>query len=300
MTEPPAVASVLSQNTQGLLWGLLASALFATVAALAKLASADYHVLQILFFRQLVVFISCLPTVAATFPSSLKTKHPALHVVRLVASFVALACGLWAITLLPLTTAITLSFAQVLFIALLAFFFLQEKLGVHRLGAVAVGFLGVLMVMRPGVEGLLNIDAVVPVVGAMGAGLAIVSVRRLSQTESTATLLVYQSTFVGILAAIPLLWLWKTPDLQGLLLLLGMGLLACTGQWIGVKALRLGEASVVGNIQYTQLIYAAFLGFLMFNEVPDGYTIAGAAVIICSSLYIVYRENLQQKSERDN
>ena len=282
----------LSSNAQGILWALFAYALFAVAAAMAKLASVDYHVLQILLFRQLVVFLSCLPSIAKSFPCSLKTQHPGLHIVRLMGAFVGLSGSLLAVTLLPLTTAITLGFAQVLFVALLALFFLKERVGVHRIGAVTVGFVGVVIVMRPGAEGLFNVSALVPVVAAMGAGVAMISVRKLSQTESTATLLVYQAVFVGVLAGIPLFWLWQTPDLKGLLILLGMGVLATAGQWVGVKGLRLGEASVIGNIQYMQLIYAAILGYFLFDEIPDGYTLIGGAVIISAALYIVYRERL--------
>ena len=120
-----------------------------------------------------------------------------------------------------------------------------------------------------------------------------------SQSESTQTLLVYQSLFVGVLAGVPLFWFWKSPDLGGALFLLAMGILATVGQWVGVKALRLGEAIVVGNIQYMQLIYAAILGFFLFGEVPDIYMIAGAAIIIGSSIYIIHCEALSKKNKFD-
>ena len=296
MLPPTGSAPVLNVNTQGVLWALLAFALFAVVSAMAKIASVEYHVLQILFFRQLVVFLSCLPSIAKSFPSTLKTQHLGLHAARLMGAFVALSCGLWALTLLPLTTAITLGFVQVLFVALLAKFFLQERVGIHRLGAVVAGFVGVVIVMRPGAEGILNFAALVAVVGAMGGGVAVISIRKLSHTESTATLLVYQSGFVGLLAGVPLFWLWQSPDLRGLLLLLSMGVLATVGQWVGIKALRMGEASVIGNIQYVQLIYAAILGYFLFGEIPDAYTLTGAGVIISAALYIVYRERLAKNS----
>ncbi len=281
---------VLANNIQGVLWALLATGLFAIVAAMAKVAVTEYHVLQILFFRQIVVFLSSLPSIANSFPQSLKTKHPEMHVVRLLGAFVALSTSIWAVAVLPLTTAITLAFAQVFVVALLAMWFLKEPVGLYRIGAVIVGFIGVVVVMRPGVDGLINIYALIPLAGAVGAAFAVISVRKLSQTESTATLLVYQAVFVGILSGIPLLWLWVTPDLPGLLFLLAMGVLATIGQWVGVKALRLGEASVIGNIQYTQLIYATVLGYALFDEIPDAYTLIGAAIIIGSALFIIHRE----------
>jgi len=297
--QAQGIPAQLPDNLKGVLWALLATALFAIVAAMAKVAVNEYHVLQILFFRQVVVFLSCLPTIAKSFPESLKTRHPKMHAARLIGAFVALSCGIWAVAVLPLTTAITLGFGQVFFVALLALIFLSEPVGKHRIGAVVAGFIGVVIVMRPGVDGIVDVHALIPILAAFGAGIAVISVRKLSQTESTQTLLVYQSLFVGALAGVPLFWFWKAPDLGGTLFLLAMGILATVGQWVGVKALRLGEASVVGNIQYMQLIYAAILGFFLFGEVPDIYTIAGAAIIIGSSIYIIHREALSKKNKLD-
>jgi drug/metabolite transporter (DMT)-like permease len=283
-----------SNNLKGVFWALIATALFAAAAAMAKVSVESYHVLQILFFRQLVVFISSLPSIAQSFPASLKTQRPLIHTFRLIGAFIALSGSIWAVSVLPLTTATTLGFAQVFFIALLALYFLKEPVGKHRLSAVVVGFLGVIVVMRPGVDGVLNIHAFIPIVAALGASVAIISVRKLSQTESTSTLMLYQALFVGVLSGVPLLWLWVTPNLPDLLFLLTMGVLAAGGQWAGVIALRLGEASVIGNIQYVQLIYVTLLGFILFAEVPDKYTLIGAAIIISSSVYLMHRESLSK------
>ncbi len=282
----------VSDNVKGILWAILAAALFAIAATMAKVAVNEYHVLQILFFRQIVVLLSSLPSIAKSFPQSLKTQHPGIHVLRLAGAFVALSCGIWAVAVLPLTTAVTLGFAKVFFVALIAMHFLKEPVGAHRIVAVLVGFIGVVVVIRPGIEGIFDTAALIPVAGAIGAAVAATSVRKLSQSESTATLLVYQSLFVGMLAGVPLFWLWVTPDLNGTLFLLAMGVIAAAGNWVGVKALRIGEASVVGSIEYTQLVYAAILGFLLFSEIPDIYTIVGAAIIIGSSLYMFHRQVL--------
>jgi len=290
--ESPAIYN----NAKGILWALAAAALFAAVAAMAKLAVRDYHVLEILFFRQIAVFFSALPAIVRTFPQSLGTQSPGLHGLRLTGGFVALSSGIWAVAVLPLTTATTLAFAQVFFVALLALWFLKEPVGRHRIGAVVVGFVGVIVVMRPGVDGFIDTYALIPVAGALGAAVAIASVRGLSRTESTATLLAYQAIFVGTLAGVPLFWLWKTPDAQGFALLVSMGVVATLGQWVGVKSLRLGEASVVGNMEYSKLIYAAILGYALFDEVPDVYTLAGAFIIIGSSVYIFHREAVRGKT----
>lgn len=284
-----------TDNIKGILWALVAAGLYSIVTAMAKVALNEFDVLQILFFRQIVVFASSLPSIAKSFPQSLKTRHPGIHALRLIGAFVALSCGIWAVAVLPLTTATTLAFAQVFFVALIALQFLNEPVGRHRIAAVIVGFIGVVIVMRPGVDGFLDLNTLIPILGALGAAVAVNSVRKLSQTESTATLLVYQALFVGLLSGVPLIWLWMTPDLDGLLFLLSMGILATVGQWVGVQALRLGEASVVSNIEYVKLIYAAILGYLLFSEVPDYYTIVGAIIIVGSAIYIFRRENMRKK-----
>ncbi len=295
MADSVPTADNSVNNVKGILLALLSTALFTIVAAMSKIAVDDYHVLEILFFRQLVIFLSCVPSLKKSPLSSLKTQRPKMHLVRLIGAFLALSCGIWAVSVLPLTTALTLGFAQVFFTALLALFFLNEVVGKHRIAAVIIGFIGVIIVMRPGVDGIIDLNALIPILGAIGTAIAIISVRTLSQTESTATLLLYQAIFIGILAGVPLFWLWQTPDLAGTLLMLSIGTISALASWIGIQSLRLGEASVIANIQYMQLIYGAILGYLLFSELPDSYTIIGAAIIIRSSVYIYRREALRKK-----
>lgn len=282
----------MSNTLQGTLWALLATALFATVAAMAKVAVSEYHVLQILLIRQGIVFLSAVPSLLKTFPNSLKTQHPVLHALRLLGSFTALSTNIWAVAVLPLTTAVTLAFAQVFFAALLALKFLNEPVGVHRIAAIVVGFVGVVVVMRPGIDGLIDRNALIPVVGAFGAAVAVTCVRRLSQTESTATLLAHQAIFIGAMAGAPQIWLWVTPSWPDFIFLVSLGILATIAQWAGIKALRLGEVSIIGAIEYMKLIYASILGYALFDEVPDLHTVAGAAIIVGSSIYIFQRETM--------
>ncbi len=286
-TENPAAGNSGAENRRAVLWALAATALFSLAAALAKRASAEVHVLEILFFRQMIVLASTLPALARGFPASLKTRRPALHAARLGGAFVALGCGIWAVSALPLSTATTLGFTQVFFVSGLARVALKEPFGPWRLGATALGFLGVLVVMRPGAGGIVDPRALIPLAGALGAAVAVTSVRRLAQSESTATLLAYQSLFVGLMAGLPMLWLWRTPDAQGLALLLAMGVVAMLGQWAGVRALRLGEAGLVGNLEYMKLVYAILLGAVLFDEWPAPATLAGAGLIVLASALVL-------------
>lgn len=280
----------MSPNLKGVLLALGATAMFAVAAALTKLASADYNVLQILFVRQIVIMIAVAPSMAHNFPQNLMTRHVGLHGIRLTGAFIALACGFWAVAVLPLTTATVLAFSSVFFTTLLAVAFLGERVGAPRISAIAIGFVGVLIVMRPGISGVADLHALIAIAAALGAATAKTSVRRLSASESTATLLAYQAIFVGVLAGLPMIWLWVTPDWTGAVLLISIGLVSTLAQWAGVMALRAGEASLVTSVDYMQLIYAAILGYWLFAEWPDLYTLAGAALIVGSALFTVRRE----------
>lgn len=288
--------SIRALSSSGVAWALLAALLYTLAAAAAKVLVGDVHVLEILFFRQIVVLLSTLPDMRRSFPQALYTSRPGLHAIRLVGAFLALSCGIWAVAVLPLATATTLGFSQVFFVALLARFFLGETVGPKTFAAIALGFAGVLVVMRPGAEGLSLLHAAIPLLGGVGGAMAVISVRRLAQTESTATLLLYQSLFVGLLSGLPLIFLWVTPDLPQLLLLFGIGILATLGQWCGVQALRLAEASVVGTLDYIKLVYAELLGMLAFDERSDRQTVFGAALIVLAAYATVRLRSRPRKT----
>ena len=279
----------MNSTSRALFWALTATALYSVAAALAKLAAARFHVLEILFLRQSVVLASTLPMIAPGFPASLSTRRPGLHALRILGAFAALGGGIWAVAVLPLATAITLGFAQVFFMGGLGALVLGEPLGRARLLAMVLGFAGVLVVMRPGVEGLVDLRALIPLAAALGAAVATVCVRVLSQTDSTATLLAWQSLMILPVAGIPLFWLWQSPGPAEAALMLAMGLAATSGQWAGIRALRLGEAGLVGNIEYMKLVYATLLGLALFGEWPDGATLAGAALIVLAAVLIARR-----------
>ncbi len=280
----------MSSNLKGVLWALSATALFALAAALTKLASADYPVMQILFFRQMILLAGVAPAILSDFPRNLKTRRVGLHAFRLAGAFTALAGGFWAVAVLPLTTATVLAFSSVFFTSLLAVGMLGERIGFARICAICVGFAGVVVVMRPSVDGIADPLSLIAIAGAVGVAVAMVSVRKLSRTESNATLIAYQAVFVGVLAGLPMPWVWVTPDRDGFLLLLAIGGISAVGQWSGVRALRAGEASLISSVEYMKLIYATLLGYWLFAEWPDAFTLAGAALIIGAALFTIQRE----------
>ena len=285
----------MSSDQKVIFLALISTALFTATATLAKLASNDYHILQILFFRQIVILLSTLPLLIKGYPDALKTRQPLLHIARLAGAFTALSLGIVAVSGLPLTTATTLGFANIFFVSLLGHHVLGEKLTPIRLFAIGAGFVGVAIAVRPTPESFLDGYSMVALLAALGAAVAAISVRRLSQTESTATLLCYQALFIGLLSGIPLFWLWKQPNAEDLLLLLGMGILSAAGNWIGIRALRLGQAGLVKSVDYFSLLYAALFGHIVIAEIPSSSTICGAAIIILSAFVILRQQSAEKR-----
>lgn len=281
----------MSNNLVACIWVSFAAAIFAVVLALVKIAIVDFSVFQILLFRQLLVFISTTPILVKTFPRALKTQRPLLHGLRLSGAFVALSASMGAVALLPLSTASAIAFLQAFFVVLLAWRFLGERASAERLLVVIIGFSGVLVALRPWLGEFDPLGIGLGVIAAFGAAIAVICVRALSTTESTATLLIYQSVFVGLLSMIPMAWLWITPSFSQLVLLIAIGALSALAQWLGVKALRTGEASVVGSVEYSKLLYATLLGYMLFAEVPDSQTVLGAAIIIGASIMLFRQQS---------
>ena len=281
----------LPGNVRGIIFALAAAAMFTIASALVKYAAPTYHIAQILLFRQIVMLLFTMPVLIKHFPQSLKTKRPGLHLLRLSGAFAALTLSFTAVAHLPLATAISFSFTKTLFVTVLATLFLGELVGWRRILAILVGFAGMLIMLRPDPGSGLNIYGLIAIAAAFGAATAVSSVKALTSTESTATLLSYQAIFVGLLVAIPSFFVWKTPDMAGLTVLIAIGVVSIVAQWLGVQAYRAGEVSVVTGMEYTKLIYASLIGIVVFSEWPDSKTLVGAAIIIAASAFTVWRES---------
>ncbi len=269
---------------------LAAACFFAANGALIKtLLASDLHPLQITFVRLSVGVLAILPFVWRAGRAALKTRHPGIHALRAVAGGGAMICGIAALDKLPLADFTALSFAQPLFAVILAILVLGETVGWRRWGATLAGFLGVVIMVRPG-SGSFDVDALLAVAMALGIAVAVILAKRLPAEESQVTILLYFSVTTALVFAAPALAVWRTPTLPEALGLVGFGLGGLITQALMIAAYRTGEASVVAPFDYSKLIVAGILGFALFGEVPDRWTVAGAAVIVAATLYIARRE----------
>ncbi len=289
----------LTDSSKGIIVLLVAAVGFSIMAALIKLAGARLHVTQILFVRQVVMCLILTPKIAANFPQSLQSGRPGLQLIRVGVALIAMLCGFSAVIHLPLADATAIGFAKSFFVTVFAIIILHETVGPRRWGATIVGFIGVAIMVQPGAGGF-SLYSLYAVIGAAAAGLVMVIIRVLTRTEQPATIMIYQSFGVGLCMAIPAWHYWQTPTATEWMLLAGIGAVSFVSQLGNVFAYKWGEASMLATLEYTRLLYATALGFLLFGTLPGPYTLAGAVLIVSAAIYTMHREATlkRQKSEQ--
>ena len=281
-------------NVKGALILMLAAFGFALMVALIKLVGQRLPVTQILFVRQLGMTIMLIPFLLKTFPASLKTDHLNLQLGRIGLALIAMLTGFTAVVNMPLADATAIAFAKSFFVTIFAVFILKETVGLYRWSAVFVGFIGVLVMVRPGTDGF-SVYGLLAIVGAASAGLVMVIIRKLTRFDLPITILAYQAIGVGLIMALPAFIQWVTPTPTEWLLLAGIGVVSYFAQKANILAYSYGEASLLASLDYIRLLYATVFGWMLFSELPSKSTWAGAAIIIVASIYTVYRERLRKQ-----
>lgn len=276
---------------RGVAYMLLAVALLSAMDALAKwLSTNGMTVIQLLALRSLII----VPLLVVTFylrgeKSRLVPASYKAHAVRGVIGVFAPLCFFLGIGRIPLTDAVVVSFSSVFSITLLSIYFLGEKIGWHRWASIITGFLGVLIVADPQGGGSLS-GYVLVLLGSISYALLFVSGKRLSKTESVASLVLSYNISVALISLICLSWFWNTLTLNHYLLILVLALLAVFGQYLMTLAFTVADASLMATFEYTAVLWAIAFDLVIWQIAPSATTAAGAILIISSGLYIAHRE----------
>jgi drug/metabolite transporter (DMT)-like permease len=264
--------------------------LWVCMNAIIKQAAETFPTMQILFFRNAVGIVTLVPfMIAAGGVSVLATRRPGWHLLRSAIGVTGMSCLIFGLGALPLSDAITITYAAPLFITALSVPLLGEKVGVQRWCAVAIGFVGVLVMMRPGGE--INPGAVVLLLGTLCFAFVVIITRHISKTEHSVTIVFYFSLAAAIVGAAAMPWLWVTPQGTGWLMLVAIGLLGGVTQMLLAMAIKEAPVSVTMPLNYLALVIAAGLDIAIWGIYPSLTTVAGAALIVATGLFIVYRES---------
>jgi drug/metabolite transporter (DMT)-like permease len=274
---------------------MLASTVFlGTSDVTAKYLSATLPSIEIAWIRFLVFALIMVPAMVPGSPLyAMRSQRRGLHVMRGVALLGSSLFFISGLRFLPIAEASATGFVSPLFVTALSIVFLSERVGVRRWLATAVGLIGVLIILRPG-SSAFNPAAFFPLVSALAWACTLIMTRMMSGREHVLTTMAYSSiTGVCIVSAlVPLVWV--APSWHDIALGVFIGVASTAGQWIVVLAFRYADASVLAPFSYTQLLWVSLLGFFIFGEVPDVWTVTGAAFIVASGLYTAHRERVRR------
>lgn len=275
---------------------LLAYGFFSTMDMMVKLSSGKFPLPQIIFCISATAMIPMAFLVKKSGGrKALATRRLGLHVLRGAIGLAGGFCSFLAYSRMPLTDAYAIAFSAPLFITALSVPFLGEHVGWRRWTAVTVGFLGVLVMLRPG-QGVVGPGTVAAIGGTVAYASSVLLLSRMRSTE-TAAAQVFYPTLVSLMATGALMpFVFVVPSLGEVGLLLGMGLCGGMGQICLIEAFRRAQAAVVAPFQYTQMLWGAAYGYAFWADTPDGWTCAGAIIVAGSGLYILHRETVRRPS----
>lgn len=282
---------------QGVLWMVVAAFFFAVSVGLVRYISAEINAFEQTFWRQFLGLLIILPFVWRNGLIGLRTRQLKTNLLRNLIGYAGISLSFYSVTLIPLAEALALQFTLPLFTIVFAMLILSEKVGVHRWTATATGFLGALVILRPGMIPI-EFGALVALVSAACLAMSDTLVRRLSRTESTLMIVFYGYLLQAPIALVVALPGWVTPTAGHWPWLIALGVCSFIAQWGLSRAFVVAEASLVSPILFLRLPIVAAIGYVFFAQVPDIWTWVGALIIFGSSYYAARREAMHQRARR--
>jgi drug/metabolite transporter (DMT)-like permease len=281
----------------GVLWMVLAAFFFAVSVGLVRHISEHINAFEQTFFRQFMGLLIILPFVWRNGLAGLRTRQIKTNLLRNIVGYAGISLSFYSVTLIPLAESLALQFTLPLFTIVFAMLILGERVGVHRWTATATGFLGALVILRPG---LIEIDfgAVVALAAAAFLALSDTLVRQLSRTETTLMIVFYGYAIQTPIAFAVALHDWVTPSAADWPWLIALGLCSFIAQWGLSRAFVLAEASLVSPILFLRLPIVSVIGYVFFAQVPDIWTWVGALVIFASAYYAARREARHRRNSK--
>lgn len=290
----------MSPNLRGALWMLGSAVTFSVMTTLIKYLGNDYPAALQTFYRQAAGLVVLAPLILRHRGAAFATSKPGLLIFRSATGTVGMILSFYAFQNMPLADANALSFTRTLWLVPLAAFVIRERVGALRIGAAIVGFLGVLVMIRPGAGGdfTVGVPALAMLASAFLFAFTVTGMKVLTRDHSVTVILVW-SAVLGLVLAIPgAILTWRVPNWTDFALLCAMGAIATANQFCYVKGMQAGDAAAMAPIDYTRLVFTAIAGFLLFHEVPSRWTWIGAGIVVASTLLITWREQVLARSAK--
>lgn len=276
---------------------IIGCAFFASMAGLIRYGSEEMHPFQLAFLRNVFGILFMLPWLARVGVGSLKSNRMGLISLRGLTAASAMFAFFWALSVMPLAEAIALSFTAPFFVTILAVIVLKEVVRARRWTAVGVGFIGAMIILRPG-TGSLDLPALAVLFSALMMAGSIICIKKLSETEPASAIYFWMVVYLAPITFIPALFVWKDPTWMQLGVAAGIGLAGTFGHLLTTKAFGLAETTALMPFDFARLIFAAVVGYVVFSQVPDFWTWIGAAIIAIAGIYIAHREARTERERK--
>jgi drug/metabolite transporter (DMT)-like permease len=279
----------LAPVTRAALWILLSGVCAVMMNVLIRVAAQTMHPFEVAFFRCLFGLVVMLPWILKSGPALFRSRNSGFYLLRAGVGLVSMATWFYGITVVPLATATAVNFTAPLFATVAAVLILHEDVRLRRWSAVVLGFVGVLVIMRPGSERL-DANLLLLLLSSATAAMNNITVKFLARSEPPSRIVACFMIYLTPLSLIPALFVWRWPDPSTFGALIGLGCLGTLAHISVARALAAADASACAPYEFVRLPFAALIGFFWFGEVTDLWTWVGAAIIALSSIYVAHRE----------
>ena len=282
------------QNFRGMVWMAIYTVLISGMhICIRSISEEGIHPYQIAFFRNLFALFIIIPWFVKYGAAPLKTARIKLLFLRGTINSISMLAFFLGLSLIPVAEVAALSFSAPIYATLIGMVMFREQVGVLRWCAIFAGFVGVLIILKPGF-GSIGFGQILVILSAFGWGICIVLVKEIGRTDSAITITAYMSIIMAPLTLPAAIYYWIWPSLEQIAWLFVVGMLGGLGQLAMSKSLRLAETHVVAPVDFLRLIIVSIFGYLIFNEIPDHFVWIGGAMILGSVTFIAYREHLKK------
>jgi len=285
-------------NIRGIALMALGFFFFSASDAIAKLLTESFHPIQIVWFRMSALFLGVLVMIGFKGVKILHSEKPVLQVTRGIVAVGSAVCFIYSVRYVPLADAVAVTFVAPFIVTILGATLLGEPVGIRRWLAVLAGFIGMLVVIRPGM-GVFHPAIMLVVVAATFFAIRQLLSRWLSGVDPIETTVAYTSIVAFSLTSLAIPFVWETPDdTKTLLLIIALTVFAAFGEILIIRALDIAQSVVLAPVHYSLILWSTFYGYVVFSDLPDRWTLVGCSIIVASGFYTIYREHTLAKKRQ--
>ena len=288
-----------SSQTNAIILNVLSIVFFSIMVILIRKASENLHILEVVFFRNLLAFIVMLPILKSTGLGAIKMNNTKLFLMRGFFGAIGMLAGFTCLTLIPLAQATAISFSKPIFITIGATIFLGEIIKARRIAAIIIGIVGMLIIVQPGVNSF-SFGVMLAIIAALAHSINALIVKKLTLTDSPQAIITWMVIILIPITFFPALLVWEWPSIETWAYLWAIAIAGTIAHFLWTKSCSMAEITSLQPIEFIKLPLMAFMGWLIFYEVPGLWTWVGGLIIFMSTIYISNREAKATNSLKPN